>query len=361
MKKILILVGTRPNFIKVTQFKKLSQKENIDCKIVHTGQHFDVNMSDVFFQQLGLQPDFFLNIKSAQPSTQMGEIMMKLEDLIDNSYQPDLLMVPGDVNSTFAGALVANKKNIPLAHLESGLRSNDRNMPEEINRILTDEITDYYFVTEKSGVQNLKSENKKGIIYHVGNTMIDTLVAFENEINAATIMQEIKVHENEFVLMTVHRPSNVDSKLGLNTLLKLIQSLSKHKKIVLPLHPRTKSSMLKFGLYEAFKKINHLILTPAMGYFQFQNLVKNAAFIITDSGGVQEESTYRGVPCLTIRTSTERPITVEKGTNTLVRFDIEVIEEYIQQIENKTYKKGEIPEFWDGCATQRILKIIKEL
>lgn len=361
MKKILILVGTRPNFIKVTQFKKLAAIENIECKVVHTGQHFDANMSDVFFQQLGLQPDFFLNVNPAQPATQIGEVMMKLEELIDQSYTPDLLIVPGDVNSTFAGALVANKKNIPLAHLESGLRSGDRVMPEEINRILTDEITDYYFVTEVSGVKNLTSENKKGTIYHVGNTMIDTLVAFDNEINDSKIMQELHVSEHEFVLMTVHRPSNVDSVEGLQKLIKLIKNLSSHKNIVLPLHPRTKSSLEKYALLDSLKKIEHLIITPAMGYFQFQNLVKNASFIITDSGGIQEESTFRKVPCLTIRTTTERPITVDQGTNTLVPFDIDIIEKYIDQIENKKYKLGTVPELWDGKTTQRILQIIHKL
>lgn len=361
LKKLLLLVGTRPNFIKVTQFKKIAGRQGIECKIVHTGQHFDANMSDVFFQQLGLQPDYFLNVKPAAPASQMGEIMMKLESLMEEEYQPDLLIVPGDVNSTLAGALVANKMNIPLAHLESGLRSGDRDMPEEINRILTDEITDHYFVTEESGRSNLVEEDKKGVIHFVGNTMIDTLVAFQNEIDQSSILEELKVQSGNYVLMTVHRPSNVDHLEGLQKLIHLIEEITKGKAVVLPLHPRTKKKLTEYKLIDTIDKINDLHLVPAMGYFEFQKLVKNASFILTDSGGIQEESTFCQVPCLTIRDNTERPCTTEIGSNTLVPFEIEVIKEYITKIERGDYKKGAVPELWDGKTTERILEIIKTL
>jgi UDP-N-acetylglucosamine 2-epimerase (non-hydrolysing) len=360
-KRILLLVGTRPNFIKITQFKKvILNYSHIELKIVHTGQHFDSNMADVFFKQFQLVPDFFLNISQKSVASQIGAIMMGLEKLINNDFFPDLLIVPGDVNSTLAGALVANKMNIKLAHLESGLRSNDKNMPEEINRILTDQITDYYFVTEESGLKNLEHEKQKGKIYYVGNTMIDTLVAFETEINTSNILIELSLIEQEYVLMTIHRPSNVDTEKGLRKLIALLIALSKNYKIVFPIHPRTIKQMEYFGIKEINELKNLIILKP-MGYFEFQKLIKHAKFIITDSGGIQEETTYRRIPCLTLRENTERPITVDMGTNTLVPFDLKIISKFITQIENNQYKEGTIPSLWDGKATERIMEIINSI
>ncbi|MFT7612554.1 MAG: UDP-N-acetylglucosamine 2-epimerase (non-hydrolyzing) [Parvicellaceae bacterium] len=359
MKRILIIVGTRPNFIKVTRFKKVAESyEGVEVKIVHTGQHYDKNMADVFFTQFGLEPDYFLSVGSASPNTQMAKIMLGLEELITNEFQPDLLIVPGDVNSTFAAALTANKMGIKIAHLESGLRSLDREMPEEINRILTDEISDHYFVTEQSGIDNLEKEAKCGKVHFVGNTMIDTLVGFEDQIQASEILNDNQLEPSKYVLMTIHRPSNVDSREGVDTLLSLILGLSKKYKIVFPIHPRTTARIEECGLMSKFDEIENLITKGPMGYFEFQKLIKHAAFILTDSGGIQEESTFRQVPCLTLRKNTERPSTVEIGSNTLVDFDLTELNSNIEKIENGTYKKGKVPDLWDGKTTERIMEII---
>ncbi|MDG2330691.1 MAG: UDP-N-acetylglucosamine 2-epimerase (non-hydrolyzing) [Flavobacteriales bacterium] len=359
MKKVLIIVGTRPNFIKVTQFKRVAAEQpNLDVRIVHTGQHYDHDMADVFFKQFGLSPDYFLNIEPGSPNSQMANIMLGLEKLIEQEFNPDILIVPGDVNSTFAAALTANKMGITLAHLESGLRSNDRAMPEEINRVLTDEISDYYFVTEQSGIDNLSEEKKCGTVHFVGNTMIDTLVAFDANIDASEVLHRNNLKKKEFVLMTIHRPSNVDDQMGIEKLYQLILKLSARYKIVFPIHPRTSARIKQFNYVDKFESIENLINTGPMGYFDFQKLVKNAAFILTDSGGIQEESTFRKIPCLTLRANTERPSTVDIGSNTLVDFDLNEISNYIDQIEQKNYKKGVIPDLWDGKATERILDII---
>lgn len=361
MKRILIVVGTRPNFIKITQFRKVAEQyPELNVKIVHTGQHFDKNMAEVFFSQFNLKPDYFLNVDPASPLRQMGEIFIKLEALIDNTFYPDLIITPGDVNSTLAVAIVANKKGIKLAHLESGLRSRDRQMPEEINRILTDEISDYYFVTEKSGQTNLEDEYKVGQTFFVGNTMIDTLVAFQEQIEQADILDQLKL-DGDFVLMTIHRPSNVDHKEGLLKLIDLCQRLSQSMKIVFPMHPRTKKTIDKFGLNEEFERLDNLIITSALGYFEFQKLVKSCVVVVTDSGGIQEETTFRKVPCLTLRDSTERPITTEIGSNTLTTFEVDTIMKMIKKVKKGNYKKGEIPPLWDGKATERILQIINDL
>ncbi len=362
MKKILIIVGTRPNFIKVTQFKRVaSDYPDVDVKIVHTGQHYDQNMANVFFEQFGLHPDYFLNIGPGTPNTQMASIMLKLEELISKEYRPDLMIVPGDVNSTFAAALTANKMGIQLAHLESGLRSFDRTMPEEINRILTDEVADHYFVTEKSGVENLQKEVKYGRMHFVGNTMIDTIVAYEDQIDACNVLEENNLEPQRYILMTIHRPSNVDSKDGITKLLQLVGGLSARYKILFPTHPRTTARMEQYGLLQQFADTDNLIQTGPMGYFQFQKLIKHAAFILTDSGGIQEESTFRQVPCLTLRENTERPITVDSGSNTLVPFNVAELNKWISQIENGSYKKGQIPPLWDGKTTERIVEIIRNL
>jgi UDP-N-acetylglucosamine 2-epimerase (non-hydrolysing) len=361
-KEILIIVGTRPNFIKVTQFKKEAQAyANINIKIAHTGQHFDSKMADIFFQQFNLVPDVFFNVKPASANSQMAEIMIKLEEEI-KAHKPDLIIVVGDVNSTFAAALTANKMGIKIAHLESGLRSNDKSMPEEHNRVLTDAITDYFFVTEQSGYDHLVHEHKnKSQIFFVGNTMIDTLVAFEKDIDASPIIDNLSLTPKKFVLMTMHRPATVDDELGLKKLAALIEEVSKTMKIVFPVHPRTLKNMDIFGLGENFRRNKNLILTEPLDYFSFQKLVKQSAFILTDSGGIQEESTYLQVPCLTLRPNTERPVTVTVGSNELVPFDIPTIMNYIEQIINGTYKRGAIPPMWDGNTTKRVLEVINQI
>lgn len=363
-KKILVVIGTRPNFIKVTQFKReAAAYAGLELKIVHTGQHFDEKMADVFFTQFGLLPDYFLNISTTvSANTQIAEIMMKLEQLIVSEFRPDLMMVVGDVNSTMAAAVTANKLNIRIAHVESGLRSYDKSMPEEHNRIITDSITDHFLVTEQSGWDNLLKEGvdeKK--LFFSGNTMIDTMVAFRDQIEGSAILNELNLDAGKYVLMTMHRPASVDSKKGLQKLLDLMIYLSANYKIVFPVHPRTLKNMESFGLKTEFNKIGSLIFTEPLDYFAFQKLTKYSRFILTDSGGIQEESTFLKIPCLTLRDNTERPVTCTVGTNTLVPFDLEVIKSYLAQIENGSYKQGEIPKLWDGKASARIFKHLSEV
>jgi len=361
-KRILIVVGTRPNFIKVTQFKKLTTvNDNIEIKFVHTGQHYDTKMAEVFFEQFNLVPDYFLNIPIASPNIQMAEIMLRLESTCVE-YFPDLMMVVGDVNSTLAAAITANKLGIKIAHLESGLRSNDRSMPEEINRILTDEITDYFFVTEQSGWDNLIKEGKKEEqLFFVGNTMIDTMISFEDKIQSNQALDYFQLVNEKFILMTIHRPATVDNIEELIKLIELIEFISKSFKIIFPIHPRTINNLKKFNLYNRVNSLSNLILTEPLDYFSFQKLIATCKFIITDSGGIQEESTYRLKPCITLRPNTERPSTVTNGTNTLLPFDNQLIKKTIQSIINGNYKKGNIPPLWDGKSTERIIEVLNKI
>ena len=361
MRKVLTVVGTRPNFIKVSQFRKEfgKHKDTFELRMVHTGQHYDRKMSDVFFEQLKFdEMEYALNIAPTTPAKQMGEMMIKLDDLYAD-WKPDLVMVVGDVNSTLAAALSANKNNIKVAHVESGLRSFDRTMPEEHNRVLTDFITDIFFVTEASGKENLLKEGKSADqIFAVGNTMIDTLVAFENELDQSPVLSDLKLTNHPYVLMTLHRPSNVDEPSQLSKLFDLVEHLTKTYSVVFPIHPRTRNNIKRFGLEERLNAIERWILTEPLDYFAFQKLIKHAKFILTDSGGIQEETTFRQIPCLTLRENTERPVTVDIGTNVLIPFDLTIINSLVKQIEDGTYKKGRIPEMWDGKATHRIVETL---
>lgn len=354
----MIVVGTRPNFIKITRFKKVNEQMGnpFEIKIVHTGQHYDSKMADVFFEQFELEPDFWLEIPPASANMQMAEIMIRLEKTLDE-YHPDLMMVVGDVNSTFAAAFTANKMGIKIAHIESGLRSFDRTMPEEINRLLTDEITDYYFVTEQSGYDNLINEKRnKQNIFFVGNTMIDTLVGFDKKIQQSDVLQKMGLTKQQFVLMTMHRPATVDFKEGLTRLIEVIEYITKTASLVFPIHPRTLNRIEEFGLMDRVKQNKKIILTEPLDYFAFQKLTSDCAYVITDSGGIQEETTYRKIPCLTLRANTERPSTVDVGTNELIPFDSKIVSNKIEEILSGNYKKGTIPYLWDGHATDRILQ-----
>tara|TARA_B100000963_G_scaffold177149_1_gene154055 strand:- start:614 stop:1696 length:1083 start_codon:yes stop_codon:yes gene_type:complete len=357
MKKILICVGTRPNFIKVTRFKKLASKFDLEIKLLHTGQHFDHQMNKVFFDELKLDsPDIYLDAKGDTQIEMMADIMVKFEKELQH-YQPDLVLVPGDVNSSTACALVASRNNIKIGHIESGLRSFDRTMPEEINRILIDDLSDFFFVTEKSGIDHLEKENKsKGQIHFVGNTMIDSLEEFRSYIEKSLILDEIN-NPSHYALMTFHRPSNVDQLDTLTELVKTIKLCCNHIPIVLPLHPRTKKSLQKHQLWNIFEKIQNLILTDSLGYLDFMKLVTNADIVITDSGGIQEETTYLQIPCMTVRENTERPITITLGNNELIELDATKISQRMIEKLNSS-KKGEIPPLWDGHATERILDVI---
>ncbi len=362
MKKILIVVGTRPNFIKVTRFRQVAQNfPGLEVKFVHTGQHFDQKMSQIFFDQFDLRPDFMLNIGQGTPNSQMANVMLGLEKVC-LEYAPDLLIVVGDVNSTFAAALTGNKMGIKVAHLESGLRSFDRDMPEEINRLLTDEIANYYFVTEQSGMNHLKEEGKpENALFFVGNTMIDSLVAFEEQVQQSQIMTEMQLEKGKFVLMTMHRPSNVDREEGLVILIQMIKSITKNYKLVFPIHPRTVAKLKQFGLWEEIEHLEGLIFSEPMDYFAFQKLTAECSFVVTDSGGIQEETTFRKVPCLTLRNNTERPSTIDIGSNVLVPYTLKDLEEQIEKIQNGTFKKGAVPPLWDGKSTERIMEVIQSI
>ena len=362
MKKVLIVVGTRPNFIKVTRFKKVAaERGKIDVRIVHTGQHFSANMADVFFEQFGLMPDIFLNIGAGSPNAQMAAIMRDLE-LVIAAEKPDLVMVVGDVNSTLAAAITANKMGVRIGHLESGLRSFDRTMPEEHNRVLTDRITDHFFITEQSGLDNLTREGEPAEKLHfVGNTMIDTLVAFEPQVQAADVLDRLGLGSGGHVLMTIHRPATVDVPERLRELLDLIAEVCSTRKVVFPIHPRTVKNIEAFGLKAKCDAIQGLVLTEPLDYFAFQKLIATCGFILTDSGGIQEESTFRQVPCLTLRPNTERPSTVTIGSNELVPLEMDAVRNSIARIENGTFKRGQVPPLWDGHATERILDVLERV
>lgn len=363
-KKILTVLGTRPNYIKVTQFEKAFSKypNYFEHRMLHTGQHFDKVMKDIFFEQLQIKKiDYGLDVTHGTPGAQIGEIIIKM-DAVLKKWKPDLVMVVGDVNSSLAAAVAANKAGIKLAHIESGLRSFDLQMPEEYNRMVTDVLADILFVTEKSGKENLLHEGKNPKqIFFVGNTMIDTLVAFDPKFDEAPIMEWLSIKDHPYALMTMHRPSNVDTMESLVKVLDVVDFITKKYKVIFPIHPRTLNNVKKFKLIKRMESNARLIPTGPLDYFSFQKLIKHAAFILTDSGGIQEESTFRKIPCLTLRENTERPSTVELGTNELIAFDLKVIAEKISAIENKTFKKGTIPPLWDGKATERIVEVLKKI
>lgn len=359
MKKISILVGTRPNFIKVTQFRKEAELNNISLDIIHSGQHYDHLMSGVFFDQFKLKPDYFLNTKPGEsPHNQIANIIIGLDAYVAEKGKPDLFLVVGDVNSTLAGAIFANKSGILLGHIESGLRSFDNNMPEELNRIVTDILSDYFFVTEESGYRNLINNNiDKNNIFFVGNTMIDTLVAFDEDIESSPILANLGLTPKSYILMTMHRPATVDNFEELNKLINVVDLVAKQaENLVFPIHPRTRFRLEKYNLLH--KLVNHkqIIVCDPLGYFEFQKLIKNAKYVITDSGGIQEETTYNKVPCITLRKNTERPSTITVGSNALVLdLNFDLIQNGLDSISSKQYK---VPELWDGQATKRIFKFI---
>lgn len=362
MQKIILVAGARPNFVKIAPlWRELSKNKNIHVLIVHTGQHYDGPMSQVFFNDLGLpSPNYNLNVGSNSHARQTAEVMMRFDEVI-MTEKPDDVVVAGDVNSTLACALVAAKRGIRISHVEAGLRSFDRTMPEEINRMLTDTISDLLFVSEASGMVNLKNEgvgDEK--IHFVGNVMIDSLVNAKDKIDGSNILSEIDVESGNFALVTIHRPSNVDVPERLQGILKWLGELTTAIPVVFPVHPRTRKQLTgslekQFGLLEKMKNFKNI---PPQSYIHFQKLVKSAKFVITDSGGVQEETTVQGIPCITLRKNTERPVTVNMGTNCLVGEDLNLAGVKVDEcIENKVVA-GVIPDLWDGLSARRIVNII---
>ncbi len=359
MEKIISVVGARPNFMKVAPIHKAfkKHKNKITHLICHTGQHYDEKMSKVFFEDLELpQPDFYLGVGSGSHAEQTAKVMIEFEKILIQE-KPDMVLVVGDVNSTIACSLTAKKLHIKVVHVEAGLRSFDMEMPEEVNRILTDRISDYLFVTEKSGLENLKNEGASDDkVFFVGNVMIDSLFYYLPKSENSNIHNELGIEKGSYVLITLHRPSNVDTKESLEKLTNFLNRLSNERKVVFPIHPRTKNNLNKFGLVETLS--SNIILTDPIGYIDFQALTKSAELVVTDSGGIQEETTYLGVQCITLRTSTERPSTVDVGTNQLIGLDLEKAEAACLSVLSGNLKTGKVPELWDGNAAQRIVKIL---
>ncbi len=356
---ISIVAGARPNFVKIAPIIRAiesSIKKGLPIKyrLIHTGQHFDNAMSASFFDQLGIpNPDINLECAGGTQAEQTASIMVKFEKELFQ-FKPDIVLVVGDVNSTMACTITAKKLCIDVAHVEAGIRSGDMNMPEEINRIITDSICNFFFTTTKQASKNLEMlQISKEKIYFVGNTMIDSLLFHLDFIKRPAFFKDISDSNRDYFLLTLHRPSNVDNEEKLHSLLNRISDVTKGYNVIFPVHPRTKKILqhIKF-------KNNNIIEVEPQQYLEFIYLIKNAKGIITDSGGITEEATILNKPCITLRNSTERPETVEIGTNELVGEDLENLQHSIQSIIENKWKKGNIPELWDGHTSERIISIL---
>jgi UDP-N-acetylglucosamine 2-epimerase (non-hydrolysing) len=348
--RILHIVGARPNFMKVAPvLAALNGRDGIHQVLVHTGQHYDASMSDIFFQQLGIsEPDYNLEVGSGSHAKQTAEIMIRLEPVILTT-KPDLILVYGDVNSTVAAALVCSKLLVPIGHVEAGLRSFDRTMPEEINRVLTDRVADYLFTPSADGDENLIREGvSRNKIHLVGNVMIDTLIRLLPQTAAPA-------SDDKYALATLHRPSNVDNGIELAKIIGTLNEIASEIRIVFPVHPRTRQMMR--DLISIHLSQNLQLIDP-VGYLEFLGLQRKASFVITDSGGIQEETTFLGIPCLTVRENTERPVTVTIGTNILVGRDMDRLKLEAHKILSGQNKPGGIPPLWDGKTGERIADII---
>lgn len=358
--RIVLVAGARPNFMKIApllrQLKKIRRFETL---LVHTGQHYDFHMSEIFFQNLDIpRPGIHLNVGPGSPAAQTAKIMTQFEKVLLKE-NPNLVMVVGDVNSTLACSLVASKMNIKIAHVEAGLRSFDRTMPEEINRVLTDRMSDYLFVSEKSGIKNLKKEGiGSNKIFYVGNVMIDTLLSSKAEVNKSKILQRLLLEPQRYAVMTLHRPSNVDAREGLQRVWRILRAVTAKTPLVFPMHPRTLRMIRAHGMNGKFKELKDLKITGPLGYTDFLKLVIESSFVLTDSGGIQEETTYLKIPCMTMRENTERPATLREGSNALVGSDIKKILTGARQALLGRRKTSGIPKYWDGKAAERIAKIL---
>lgn len=358
--KVLIVAGARPNFMKIAPLYRESLKRSqLECKIVHTGQHYDFDMSQTFFEDLELpEPDYFLDAGSGSHAVQTAKIMVEFENVCERE-NPELVMVVGDVNSTLACSVVAKKLWIKVGHIEAGLRSFDLHMPEEINRIVTDTLSDYFFVTEESGRTNLLKEGKaENQIHFVGNVMVDNLLyqrdrlEKNNESNFAS--SPLKSACTDYAFLTLHRPSNVDQKEAFEGIASAISDIAAERPVIFPIHPRTQKMIEKFKI--KFPDSVHLL--PPLGFSESLYLWKDAAVVLTDSGGLQEETTALGIPCVTIRENTERPITIEQGTNVLAGTSKLGILKAFKECLNRNNKQPDLPPFWDGKASVRIWDIV---
>jgi UDP-N-acetylglucosamine 2-epimerase (non-hydrolysing) len=366
MKKILMIAGTRPNFIKLAPLyhRIKSESPSIQTLICHTGQHFDFNMSDIFWQNLELPaPDFQLNIKGSGVVDTIGKTLLGINEIVSKQHF-DLVIVFGDVNATAAGAIAGAQSRIPVMHVEAGLRSFDRDMPEEINRVITDHVSDYLMVSERGGITNLKREGfQDDKIFMVGNIMIECLLQTKKHWLTIKLSEEIQsFYDRKPVVATFHRPENVDNPGTLQRVIDILHSFSAEQPVVFPIHPRTKSKLEQSQLLGKIKNDANILLTEPLSYFEFLKLVSNSSLVITDSGGIQEETSFLRIPCITFRKNTERPITVELGTNLMMDIhDLNFragIENHITGLRNRILVP--IP-LWDSQVSQRIVSIIRKV
>jgi len=356
--KIAAVVGARPNFVKIAPIiAEIATHRGTATTLIHTGQHYDGPMSDAFFANLELpDPDVNLRVQAGSATAQIAEIMLRLEPVLVDA-RPDLVLVVGDVNSTLAGAITATKLGIRLAHVEAGLRSFDRAMPEEINRILTDSISDLLFTTEPAANENLAQEGiPSERVHFVGNVMIDTLFRYRERARASAALETLAVKPQGYSLLTLHRPSNVDSESTLQRLLGAVARIQEECPVVFPVHPRTRRHLERLNGH--MPAMANLHLVDPLPYLDFVQLMANARCVLTDSGGIQEETTALGVPCLTLRENTERPITVTRGTNKVIGVEPAAIYANWRRAADGQWPAGELPELWDGKAAQRIVQIL---
>jgi UDP-N-acetylglucosamine 2-epimerase (non-hydrolysing) len=358
--RILNVVGARPNLMKIAPLvDEMARHAAIEQLLLHTGQHYDRNMSQVFFTELGLpEPDAYLGVGSGSHAWQTAQVMIGFERACQE-YRPDLVVVVGDVNSTLACAVTATKLWIPVAHVEAGLRSFDRRMPEEINRVVTDALSDFLFTTSRDADENLEREGvNPAKIHFVGNVMIDTLLRHREQAAQSDVLDRLGLSPRGYALMTLHRPSNVDDPTTLRGICSALEVIQTRLPIVFPIHPRTRKNLQDFGLAGQVESMAGLISTEPLGYLDFLCLMDHARLVLTDSGGIQEETTILGVPCLTLRENTERPVTVSEGTNQVIGSSPERIVEASLAIMAGGGKAGRVPELWDGHAAERIVQVI---
>ena len=360
MIKIISVVGTRPNFVKIAPiiYELNKFKNQIIHKVCHTGQHYDYVLSNSILEDLNIQkPDFQLGIESNSGTKQIANMMVKLEKLFINE-KPNYIIVVGDVNTTLVASIIASKLNIKIIHIESGLRSNDISMQEEKNRIIVDHLSSMLFVTEKSGIKNLiEEEINENKIFLTGNIILDNIRRFKDKIQNSNVLEYYKLKEENYILSTFHRPSNVDNEHSLIEIINILNELAYEITIVFPIHPRTKKRILEFKLHSKFNNKNIKIL-DSLGYIDFMALMKNSKLVITDSGGVQEETTYLKKQCITVRKNTERPVTIEIGTNKLISLEKNKIIQIVKNILNGKFDQGSVPNLWDGHTAKRIINII---
>ena len=358
IKPIILVVGARPNFMKIAPIYAELELRGQEILLLHTGQHYDDNMSKVFFDDLGMpKPDIYMGIGSGSHAYQTGTVMIEFEKICIEK-NPSMVVVVGDVNSTVACSIVCAKMRIPCAHVEAGLRSFDRDMPEEINRILTDAVADLLLTPSSDGDDHLRAEGiSEERIVRVGNVMIDSLYSNLARAKDSTIQSDLEL-ESDYAILTLHRPSNVDNKEIFDGIITALESIGKEIQIVFSMHPRTEKMAKTFELYDRISSISKIKIVGPVGYLDFVALMSKSKLVLTDSGGLQEETTALGIPCVTIRENTERPVTVTEGTNTIVGYDPELIQATVLETLRSGGKSGRIPELWDGRTAQRIAEVL---